>query len=56
VSQGSAGQKVVVKQIADPIGLVTFVQDDLGYFDHETCRLKPIDDLFGPKLLPMSPE
>ena len=36
--------------------LVTFMEDDLGYFDDETCRLEPIDNPFGPKLLPMSPE
>jgi hypothetical protein len=30
--------------------------DDLGYFDHETCRLEPIENPFGPKVLPMSPE
>ncbi len=29
---------------------------NLGYFDDETCRLEPIDNPFGPKLLPMSPE
>jgi putative transposase len=31
---------------------------DLGYFDDETCRLEPIEDPFGPRLLPipMSPE
>ena len=29
---------------------------DLGYFDDETCRLEPINNPFGPKLLPMSPE
>jgi hypothetical protein len=27
---------------------------DLGYFDHETCRLEPIENPFGPKALPMS--
>jgi len=27
---------------------------DLGYFDDETCRLEPIDNPFGPKVLPMS--
>lgn len=27
----------------------------LGYFDDETCRLEPIENPFGPKLLPMSP-
>ncbi len=29
---------------------------DLGYFDDETCRLEPIENPFGPKVLPMSPE
>ncbi len=38
------------------IWLVTFMDYDLGYFDDETCRLEPIDNPFGPKLLPMSPE
>jgi hypothetical protein len=28
---------------------------DLGYFDDETCRLEPIQNPFGPKVLPMSP-
>jgi putative transposase len=29
---------------------------DLGYFDDETCRLEPIANPFGAKVLPMSPE
>jgi putative transposase len=32
-----------------------FMGYDLGYFDHETCRLEPFDNPFGPKVLPMSP-
>jgi putative transposase len=56
LSQVFAGQKVGVKQTADHIWLVTFMEYDLGYFDDETCRLEPIDDPFGPRLLPMSPE
>ena len=56
VSQVFAGQKVGVKQVDDHIWLVTFMHYDLGYFDDEPCRLEPIDDPFGPKLLPMSPE
>jgi len=56
VSQVFAGQKVGVKQVDEHIWLVTFMQYDLGYFDDETCRLEPIDNPFGPKLLPMSPE
>jgi len=38
------------------IWLVSFMQYDLGYFDDETCRLEPIENPFGPKVLPMSPE
>jgi putative transposase len=56
VSQVFAGQKVGVKQVDDHIWLVTFMHYDLGYFDDETGRLEPIDNPFGPKLLPMSPE
>jgi putative transposase len=29
---------------------------DFGDFDDETCRLEPVDNPSGPKLLPMSPE
>ena len=32
------------------------MQYDLGYFDDETCRLEPIDNPFGSKVLSMSPE
>jgi putative transposase len=56
LSQVFAGQKVGVKQTADHIWLVSFMEYDLGYFDDETCRLEPIDDPFGPRLSPMSPE
>ncbi len=45
-----------MKQVSEHVWLVTFMEYDLGYFDHETCRLEPIDNPFGSKLLPMSPE
>ena len=51
-----AGQNVGVTQVGDRIWLVTFMDYDLGYFDDETCRLEPIDNPFGPKVLPMSSE
>jgi putative transposase len=51
-----AGQQVGVKQVEDRIWLVSFMQYDLGYFDDETCRLEPINNPFGPTVLPMSPE
>jgi putative transposase len=56
LSQVFAGQNVGVTQVGERIWLVTFMHYDLGYFDDETCRLEPIENPFGPKLLPMSPE
>jgi putative transposase len=56
VSQVFAGQVVGVRQMGERIWLVTFMDYDLGYFDDETCRLEPIENPFGPKVLPMSPE
>jgi putative transposase len=56
LSQVFAGQDVGVKQVSDRIWLVTFMDYDLGYFDDETCRLEPIENPFGPKVSPMSPE
>jgi len=56
LSQVFAGQNVGVTQVGERIWLVTFMQYDLGYFDDETCRLEPIHNPFGPKVLPMSPE
>jgi putative transposase len=47
---------VGIKQVIDEIWLVSFMDYDLGYFDQETCRLEPIENPFGPKVLPMSPE
>ena len=39
-------------QVAERTWLVTFMHYDLGYFDDETCRLEPIENPFGPKVLP----
>jgi putative transposase len=49
-----AGQSVGIKQVSDQIWVVSFMDYDLGYFDHS--RLEPIENPFGPKMLPMSPE
>ncbi len=56
LSQVFAGQRVGVTQVGERIWLVTFMHDDVGYFDDETCRLEPIENPFGPKVLPMSSE
>jgi len=55
LSQAFAGQKVGIKQVADQVWLVSFMQYDLGYFDDETCRIESADNPFAAKLSPMSP-
>jgi hypothetical protein len=40
----------------DRVWLVSFMDYDLGYFDNETCRLEPLQNPFGPKVLPMPSE
>jgi putative transposase len=56
LSQVFAGQRVGIKQVNDRIWLVTFMDYDLGYFDDMECRMEPLENPFGPKVLPMSPE
>ncbi len=51
-----AEQKVGVKQVADQVWLVSFMDYDLGFFDEETTRLEPIANPFEAKVLPMCPE
>lgn len=50
-----AGQTVGIKQTDEHIWLVSFMHYDLGYFDDEICRLEPLQNPFGAKVLPMSP-
>jgi putative transposase len=52
-SQVSAGQAVGIKEVHDDIWLVSFMDYDLGYFDLETRVLEPLENPFGPKVLPM---
>ncbi|WP_245425388.1 hypothetical protein [Phyllobacterium brassicacearum] len=56
LSQVFAGQTVGIKRVEDRIWLASFMEYDLGYFDDETCRLVPLPNPFGPKVLPMSQE
>jgi putative transposase len=55
LSQAFAGQMVGIKQVAEHVWLVSFMQYDLGYFDDETCRVESADNPFAAKLSPMSP-
>jgi len=52
-SQVFAGQAVGIKEVHD-IWLVSFMDYDLGYFVLETRVLEPLENPFGPKVLPMS--
>ncbi len=49
-----AGQAVGVKEVDDGIWLVSFMEYDLGYVDLEEKTLQPLENPFGPKVLPMS--
>jgi putative transposase len=50
-----AHQAVGIKEVNDGIWLVSFMDYDLGYFDEESKRFEPLENPFGPKVLPMSP-
>jgi putative transposase len=52
-SQVFAGQAVGIKEVHDDIRLVSFMDYDLGYFDLEARVLEPLENPFGPKVLPM---
>ena len=54
LSQVFAEQDVGIKEVSDRIWLVTFMHYDLGYIDLEQKTLQPLDNPFGPRLLPMS--
>ena len=51
-----AGQNVGIKEVSDKIWLVSIMDYDLGFFDHQTGRLGTADNPFAAKVLPMSPE
>jgi len=53
-SQVFAGQAVGIREVHDDIWLVSFMDYDVGYFDLETRVLEPLENPFGPKVLPMS--
>jgi len=50
-----AGQKVGIKEVAEKIWLVTFMDYDLGFFDQDTGRVECAVNPFAAKVLPMSP-
>jgi hypothetical protein len=48
-----AGQALGIKEVEEGIWLVSFMDYDLGYIDLEEKTLQPLDNPFGPKVLPM---
>jgi putative transposase len=51
-----AGQDVGVKEVADHVWLISFMDFDLGFFDDQCSRVECAPNPFGAKVLPMSPE
>ncbi len=52
-----AGQYVGVREVADEVWLVSFLEYDLGFFDRELNKVEPVGrNPFAPKVLPMLPE
>jgi len=49
-----AVQRVGIKEVDEGIWIVSFMHYDLGYIDLEQKTLQPLDNPFGPRLLPMS--
>jgi putative transposase len=50
-----AGQFVGIREVADKIWLVSFLDFDLGYFDEAATRVEPGANPFASKVLTMSP-
>jgi putative transposase len=48
------GQNIAVKKGRQPDLAVSFMDYDLGFFDHETCRLESACNPFTARVLPMS--
>jgi putative transposase len=56
LSQAFAGQTVGVMEVSEKIWLVSFMDYDLGFFDHQSGRVECAENPFGAKVLPMCPE
>jgi putative transposase len=49
LSHAFAGQNVGIKEVSEKIWLVSFMQYDLGFFDHESGRVECAENPFIPK-------
>ena len=55
LSRAFAGQLVGIREVADEIWLVSFMEYDLGFFDQDEGHVQPAPNPFIPTVLPMSP-
>jgi putative transposase len=55
ISHVLADQRSGIKEVDEGNRIVRFMQYDIGYFDLEACRAEPVQNPFGPKVLPISP-
>jgi hypothetical protein len=51
LSTGLAGQFVGIREVADKISLVSFLDFDLGFFDEAAARVEPGANPFASKVL-----
>jgi putative transposase len=56
LSTALAGQNIDIKEMADKIWLVSFMQYDLRFFDHQSGTMASAENPFGAEVLPMCPE
>ena len=49
-----AGQNVKVKEVDEKVWLISFMDFDLGFVDHESPRFECAENPFAVKVLPMS--
>lgn len=54
LSQALAGQHIGIREVADQIWLVSFMEYDIGFFDENENRVEPAPNPFSSKVLPMS--
>lgn len=54
LSQALAGQHIGIREVADQIWLVSFMEYDIGFFDKNENRVEPAPNPFSSKVLPMS--
>ena len=50
-----AGQTIGIREVADKIWLVSFMQFDIGFFDEDENKVQPAVNPFMPKVLPITP-